>query len=311
MERLASYLSEWLEQHVTGSGGRGAVLGLSGGIDSAVVAALCKRAFPHHTLGLVLPCDSDPARRRRRPAGGHATSASPRAPSTSRATFAMFSRELHESCSEVPADDRLTVANIKPRLRMTTLYAFANHLGYRVIGTGNASELAIGYFTKYGDGGVDLLPLGSLTKTAVRELARHLDVPRASSTSRRRPASGAARPTRARWASPTRSSTPTSRASAGPTPRPSPRSIAASAPQARAAAARAAAGRRVALPAVDAIAATAPREALPAVAAALPRVALPAAIPVHSQAPDPWRSWRLTIVVQKYGGTPSPAPSAS
>ncbi len=176
MERLASYLSEWLEQHVTGSGGRGAVLGLSGGIDSTVVAALCKRAFPHHTLGLVLPCDSDPRDADdARLAANHFAVASCTVDLTP--TFAMFSRELHESCSEVPADDRLTVANIKTRLRMTTLYAFANHLDYRVIGTGNASELAIGYFTKYGDGGVDLLPLGSLTKTAVRELARHLDVP--------------------------------------------------------------------------------------------------------------------------------------
>ena len=77
----------------------------------------------------------------------------------------------------MPAADRTTVANLKARLRMTTLYAFANHLGYRVVGTGNASELAVGYFTKYGDGGVDLLPLGSLTKTAVRALARHLGVP--------------------------------------------------------------------------------------------------------------------------------------
>ena len=56
---------------------------------------------------------------------------------------------------------RLACANLKPRLRMTTLYAFANHLGYRVLGTGNRSELEVGYFTKYGDGGVDLLPLGA------------------------------------------------------------------------------------------------------------------------------------------------------
>ena len=60
---------------------------------------------------------------------------------------------------------------------MTTLYAFSNHLGYRVVGTGNRSEIAIGYFTKWGDGGADLLPLGNLTKTRVRELARHLGVP--------------------------------------------------------------------------------------------------------------------------------------
>jgi NAD+ synthase len=73
---------------------------------------------------------------------------------------------------------RLACANIKPRLRMASLYAFANLHDYRVLGTGNRSELVVGYFTKYGDGGVDLLPLGSLTKTEVRQLARHLDVPR-------------------------------------------------------------------------------------------------------------------------------------
>ena len=60
---------------------------------------------------------------------------------------------------------------------MTTLYAFANLLGYRVLGTGNLDELTIGYFTKYGDGGADLLPLGSLTKGEVRDLARELGVP--------------------------------------------------------------------------------------------------------------------------------------
>ena len=176
MERLASHLSEWLERQITGGGGRGAVVGLSGGIDSTVVAALCKRAFPRHTLGLVLPCESDPRDARdAQLAASHFAVASCTIDLT--AAFRALGREVHESCSEVPADDRTTTANMKTRLRMTTLYAFANHLGYRVVGTGNASELAVGYFTKYGDGGVDLLPLGNVTKTTVRELARHLGVP--------------------------------------------------------------------------------------------------------------------------------------
>jgi NAD+ synthase len=68
---------------------------------------------------------------------------------------------------------------MKPRLRMTTLYFFANSLNYLVAGTGNRSELAIGYFTKHGDGGVDLLPLGRLVKSDVRALARELNVPAA------------------------------------------------------------------------------------------------------------------------------------
>jgi NAD+ synthase len=72
---------------------------------------------------------------------------------------------------------RLTLANVKPRMRMTTLYFVANTLSYMVAGTGNRSELAIGYFTKYGDGGVDLLPIGELLKSEVRAVAKELGVP--------------------------------------------------------------------------------------------------------------------------------------
>jgi len=73
---------------------------------------------------------------------------------------------------------RLAKANLKARLRMLTLYYVSNQMKYLVAGSGNRSELTIGYFTKYGDGGVDILPLGNLVKKEVRELARYLDVPR-------------------------------------------------------------------------------------------------------------------------------------
>jgi NAD+ synthase len=72
---------------------------------------------------------------------------------------------------------RVPVANVKPRLRMTTLYFVANSLNYLVAGTGNRAELTIGYFTKYGDGGVDVLPIGDLLKSEVRTFARELGVP--------------------------------------------------------------------------------------------------------------------------------------
>jgi len=81
---------------------------------------------------------------------------------------------------QAPADEaaaRLALANVKPRLRMATLYFVANRLNYIVAGTGNRSEIAIGYYTKYGDGGVDVLPLGSFVKSEVRALARDLGVP--------------------------------------------------------------------------------------------------------------------------------------
>ena len=78
------------------------------------------------------------------------------------------------------ADDaarRVAHGNVRPRLRMTALYYIANSLAYLVAGTGNRSELTVGYFTKHGDGGVDLLPVGHLLKSQVRTLAQELGVP--------------------------------------------------------------------------------------------------------------------------------------
>jgi NAD+ synthase len=87
---------------------------------------------------------------------------------------------LPPSLEPTPTDDiraHVPSANIKPRLRMTSLYFIANSLNYLVAGTGNRSEIAIGYYTKYGDGGVDLLPIGDLLKGEVRTLAQELSVP--------------------------------------------------------------------------------------------------------------------------------------
>jgi NAD+ synthase len=75
------------------------------------------------------------------------------------------------------ADHPLALANLKPRLRMTALYYFANRLNRLVVGTGNRSEAYVGYFTKYGDGGVDALPLAGLVKSEVRAVATYLGVP--------------------------------------------------------------------------------------------------------------------------------------
>jgi NAD+ synthase len=76
-----------------------------------------------------------------------------------------------------PSVSRLAEGNLKARLRMLTLYYFANRLKYVVAGAGNRSELSVGYFTKYGDGGVDIMPLGDMVKGQVRELASFLGVP--------------------------------------------------------------------------------------------------------------------------------------
>ena len=175
MNELAEHLTDWIRAEVTAGDGCGAVFGLSGGLDSAVVAALAKQAFPHHSLGVVMPCHSDPRDAEDGALVAHHFGV-PSATVDLGPVYDLLLEELAGSSSDLP-ESRLATANLKPRLRMTTLYAFANQLGYRVLGTGNRSELAVGYFTKYGDGGVDLLPLGGLVKSEVRDLARSLGVP--------------------------------------------------------------------------------------------------------------------------------------
>lgn len=173
--RLAAHLTDWLRHEIVAGKGVGAVLGLSGGIDSAVVGALAKRAFPDDTLCVLMPCHSDPA-----DAGDAMLVAEHYGLRTLTVDLSAAYDEtvaaLGRASADLP-DHRLATANVKPRLRMITLYAFANLHGYRVLGTGNLDELTIGYFTKYGDGGADLLPLGSLTKGEVRDLARELGMP--------------------------------------------------------------------------------------------------------------------------------------
>ncbi len=182
-ERLAA----WMRRQLTAAGARGFVVGLSGGIDSAVVARLAQLAAPGHVLAAILPCQSDP----RDEADAllvAQTFSLPIARVDLTATYESLAAAVQTTVKSLPADmraappsdplrARVPLANMKPRLRMTTLYFLANTLNYLVAGTGNRSELAIGYFTKYGDGGCDLLPIGRLVKREVRALARDLKVP--------------------------------------------------------------------------------------------------------------------------------------
>jgi NAD+ synthase len=185
----ATQIVDWMRDQVSAAGARGIVVGLSGGIDSAVVLGLATQAAPGAVVGVMMPCHSDPAD------AEHARSAAERfgvpavvvdlAPPYDllterlRATIAALPREQFPiaAAAEVDPKARLPLANVKPRLRMTSLYFIANTLNYLVAGTGNASELSIGYFTKYGDGGVDMLPIGRLVKSEVRAIAQELGVP--------------------------------------------------------------------------------------------------------------------------------------
>lgn len=200
-EAAVAYLVDWLKKRGEEAGTDGAVIGLSGGIDSAVVGALCAQAFPGRCQGLIMPCHSNPQDAEDALAAAKAFGIPVQTVDLGPvydSHLANLRTVLREALvnrtgvgpgwasgqvnDQAPGvDDRranLAAANLKPRLRMTTLYFFANSLNRLVVGTGNRSELTVGYFTKYGDGGVDLLPLGGLVKMQVRELAEHLGVPR-------------------------------------------------------------------------------------------------------------------------------------
>lgn len=160
----------WLKRQVAIRAAKGVIFGLSGGLDSCVVAALAKEALgAKNVLALILPCHSQPvdarhARMMVRKLG-------------IRSKLIDLTPVYDRLVSLLPPADSMSLANIRPRLRMVCLYYFARKLNYLVVGTSNKSELKAGYFTKFGDGASDILPLGDLYKTQVRTLAAELQIP--------------------------------------------------------------------------------------------------------------------------------------
>ncbi|MFC2068267.1 NAD(+) synthase [Chloroflexota bacterium] len=174
-EQLTDKLTSWIGDQVITTRCQGVVVGMSGGIDSSVLAVLCQRACPQNTLGIIMPCYSSPLDEK------HALAVASKFSIPTRivvldAVFDALLQTLPDEEIE-PATNRLAQANLKVRLRMLTLYYFANRMHHIVAGSGNRSEILIGYFTKYGDGGVDILPLGNLVKGEVKELAIYLGIP--------------------------------------------------------------------------------------------------------------------------------------
>ena len=168
---LPDRIATWLRERLAAAGADGFVIGLSGGVDSATSATLAVRAVgPEHVLAALMPCHSIPEDTRLGQLVAGTLGISTVTVDLSAAYDAL-------TAALPPLDNHLAAANVKPRLRMITLYYLAQSSDYLVLGSGNKTELAVGYFTKYGDGGVDLLPLGGLYKTQVWELARQLGVP--------------------------------------------------------------------------------------------------------------------------------------
>lgn len=170
MKEIVDNLVEWLRDSVKEANCKGIVYGLSGGVDSAVIAALSKLAFGDESLAIMMPINSS--------FEDEIDAKLVIDKFKLNAIKVDLSRTYSEFVEVVEkGDNNMAYANVKPRLRMTTLYYYAQLKGYLVVGTSNKSEFTVGYFTKYGDSGSDLMPLVDFTKKEIFELARYLEIP--------------------------------------------------------------------------------------------------------------------------------------
>lgn len=167
-EKIVEHIVSWLKDQLVQSHTKGYVIGVSGGLDSAVCTDLIRKASKN-SLGLILPIESNVA---------DCDDAAMIASGFGlRTEYIDLTSAYQAMIKLLPGNDTVARGNIKARLRMVTLYYYANIQNLLVCGTGNKTELTLGYFTKHGDGACDVLPLGDLYKFQVRQIAQELAVP--------------------------------------------------------------------------------------------------------------------------------------
>ena len=168
-------ITEFIRDKVAEASAEGVVIGLSGGVDSSVTLALAVEALGKERVhGLVLPDTRVTPQEDIDDALGIASKFGIK---VSRVDIDPIVESFKKAVSFYRPEDKVSLGNVRARVRMTVLYYYANTHNLLVCGTGDKSEIYMGYFTKYGDGGADLLPIGDLFKTQVRELGRQLGVP--------------------------------------------------------------------------------------------------------------------------------------
>ena len=167
---ITNKIEEFIETQIQKNNAKGIILGLSGGIDSAVIAYICSRKFKEKTLALIMPD----------------TSITPNTETEDAMKIISLTGIRHKLIDIKPIVNEYSMylvpnekskGNLRARIRTNMLYYYANIENYLVLGSSDKSEYLIGYFTKFGDGASDLTPIVSLYKLQVREIAKHLGVP--------------------------------------------------------------------------------------------------------------------------------------
>jgi NAD+ synthase len=174
--KTIKHIVNWLKNYCEKSNTEGFVIGISGGIDSALTSKLCAlTGKPTHVIELPLRQKKEELIR----SENHIKSLKKlhdNVNSTKIELSDLF-QQFEKTMPHNVSDNLLAMANSRSRLRMTTLYAIAQNENKLVVGTGNKIEdFGVGFFTKYGDGGVDISPIADLTKTQVRELSKYLNI---------------------------------------------------------------------------------------------------------------------------------------
>lgn len=172
-DEITQCIVDFIQRQVEMAGASGVVFGLSGGVDSAVTAYLCTQALgSNRCMALIMPnSEFTPSSETR---DGILVASKLLIPYTVKPIQSIF----RESVADDPNPPKVASGNLNARLRAALLYYEAQKRNYLVVGTDDKSEHMLGYFTKYGDGACDILPIVSLYKTQVWDLARYLQVPR-------------------------------------------------------------------------------------------------------------------------------------
>jgi len=166
---IANRIQNRLEQKIKETNSKGVIFGLSGGIDSAVIAYLCNNTIKEKTLAIIMP-DS-------KVSPESETSDAIKIVDELGLDYKLLDiNSIHKEFNMVLEPEDRALGNLRARIRMNILYYYANLKNLIVLGSSDKSEFNIGYFTKFGDGAADILPIASLYKTQVREIAKNLGI---------------------------------------------------------------------------------------------------------------------------------------